>query len=310
MALQWKRKFSLVLGDAAGEGLDLSEFHCKFQTHRADTQTPGWLTVRIYNLSESTRLQIQQEYTNVFLQAGYEGNFGLIFKGKIRQKRAGRESPVDTFLDLLAQDGDTAYNYSVVNKTLAAGWKSRDVVDSIVESMKQYDVVEGYTPEFAAYANPRGKVMFGMARDTMRDLADTAGASWCIHEGKLTITPLNAPQPGEAFVLNAMTGLIGLPVQTIEGINVRCLLNPNIKFGGQVVLDNESIQDAQLSVAYSAINQFPGKDDDGFYKVYSVQHVGDTRGQSWYSDLITVAVDGTKPLSGPFLNAVASSTDK
>lgn len=308
MALQWKRAFSLVLGNAAGQGLDLSEFHCKFQTHRPDTQTPGWLTVRIYNLREGTRLQIQQEFTNVFLQAGYQENIGLIFAGKIRQKRAGRESPTDTYLEILAQDGDTAYNFAVVNKTLAAGWKSRDVVASIVEAMKPFDVVEGYTPAFADYANPRGKVMFGMARDTMRDLADTTGASWCINEGKLTVTPLGAPQPGQAFVLNAMTGLIGLPTQTIDGINVRCLLNPNIKFGGQIVLDNSSIQDAQLSVAYQAINQFPGKDDDGFYKVYSVQHTGDTRGNPWYTDLVTVAVDGTKPLSGPFVNAVASST--
>lgn len=37
----------------------------------------------------------------------------------------------------------------------------------------------------------------------------------------------------EAIVLNANTGLIGMPQQTMgAGVNVRCLINPNIKLGG------------------------------------------------------------------------------
>ncbi len=36
----------------------------------------------------------------------------------------------------------------------------------------------------------------------------------------------------EAIVLNANTGLIGMPQQTMgAGVNVRCLINPNIKLG-------------------------------------------------------------------------------
>ncbi len=46
----------------------------------------------------------------------------------------------------------------------------------------------------------------------------------------------------EAIVLNANTGLIGMPQQTMgAGVNVRCLINPNIKLGGLIRLDQASV---------------------------------------------------------------------
>jgi hypothetical protein len=314
MSLQYGRRFSLVLGDAAGDGLDLSEMRCTFQTRRATTQTPGSLVVRIYNLSASTVLQVQKEFTTVTMQAGYPDNFGLIFKGEIRQKISGRENATDTWLEILAQDGDKGYNFSVINHSLAAGWKSTDVVQAALDAFDPYLIGKGYIPSFADYPNPRGKVLFGMTRDTMRSIANTTGTTWCINEGNVTMLPHDAPQPGEAFVINAQTGMIGVPQQTIEGISVRCLLNPNIRFGGQIVLNNADIQQARISLASPGAevtsSAFAGTSTDGHYKVYSVEHSGDTRGEPWYSDLITVAVDGTLPITGPYLNAVASSTDK
>lgn len=142
MADQYGRVFSLIVGAAGGKGLDLSALHCKFETHRATPQTPGWAVVRVYNVARSTALAIQREFTNVFLQAGYPDNFGTIFSGKIRQKRTGRENATDTYLEIIAQDGDTAYNWSVMGPqpgtgksgvSLAAGWKSQDVLDRIAQ---------------------------------------------------------------------------------------------------------------------------------------------------------------------------------
>jgi hypothetical protein len=30
---------------------------------------------------------------------------------------------------------------------------------------------------------------------------------------------------------------------------------------------------------------------DGFYRLYQVEYIGDTRGQEWYSELVGLAVD-------------------
>ena len=47
----------------------------------------------------------------VMLQAGYEnGAYGIIFSGTILRIRTGRESATDTFLEIMAADGDIAFN--------------------------------------------------------------------------------------------------------------------------------------------------------------------------------------------------------
>lgn len=308
MSQQYDRKCSLIVSDAAGNGLELSELRVRFSVHKSDTQSPAHANIRVYNLSDETARQVQKEFTRVSLQAGYVDGYGLIFSGTVRQFRRGRESTTDTFLDIIAQDGDTAYNFAVTNTTLAKGWDQASLHTRLVDSFSEFDVTKGYTPEFGGPAMPRAKACYGMTRDYMRTLAESAGTSWNIADSKVDLIPVAGTLPGEAVVLTAKTGMIGLPQQTISGITVRALLNPKLRYGGQVQLDNASIQQAPISVAYSAVNYFPSLDNDGYYKIYAVEMTGDTRGPEWYSDLICAAVDGTAPLSGPYINATASST--
>lgn len=308
LSTQYGRACSLIVGDAAGNGLDLSLLRVTFVVNKADVQTPAHAIIRVYNPSPETARQVQQEFTRVVLQAGYSGNLGVIFKGTVSQARYGRENPTDTFLEIVAADGDEAYNFATMQTTLAAGWKQDTLHDAIVKALDPYDVVAGYTPEFVGKPMPRAKVCYGMARDFMRTLAESCGASWHIADGALNVIPTEETLPGEAVVLTRETGLIGMPQQTINGISVRSLLNPKIRHGGQVRLDNASVQLAQVSVAYGAVNYFPSLDADGAYKVYSVMMHGDTRGQAWYSDLVCAAVDGTGPITGPAITTVPSST--
>jgi hypothetical protein len=308
MSAQYLRFCSLVVGDPSGNGIELSALRVKFVIDKSDTQSPASATIRVYNLSDNTAKQIQNEFTHVFLQAGYDGNHALIFNGTMRQKREGRENQTDTFLEIIAQDGDAGYNFSVVNTTLAAGWNQASLHGQLMQAFSPFGITQGYTPEFGGPSMPRAKVCYGMTRDYMRTLADSAGTSWSIADGALHMIPIASTLPGAAIVLTSDSGLIGMPVQTISGIVVKSLLNPLIKYGGQIQLDNASIQTASFSVAYGAINQFPSLDTDGFYKVYAVKMTGDTRGQEWYSDIICAAVNGTAPLAGPYVNATASST--
>jgi hypothetical protein len=308
MSDQFGRRCSLIVGDAAGNGLELSNLRVVFAVNKADTQSPAHAIIRIYNPNDETARTVQKEFVHVFLQAGYEDNFGLIFSGAIRQARRGRENPTDTYLELVAQDGDEGYNFAVANTTLARGWDQTALHGALMQSFGEFDLAAGYVPTFGGPPMPRAKVCYGMTRDYMRTLADSAGTSWHIADGKINLVPIASTLPGEAVVLTRKTGLIGMPQQTLNGITCRSLLNPRIRFGGQIKLDNASIQQAQISVAYSAVNYFPGLDDDGFYKVYAISLHGDTRGQEWYSDLICAAVDGTAPITGPYINATASST--
>ncbi|MGQ3505100.1 hypothetical protein ACT9SR_13340, partial [Enterococcus faecalis] len=73
-----------------------------FDVRRGDLQTPNSLRARVYNVSETTRQRIEQEFTRIVLQAGYAGNYGIIFDGSVKQVRRGRENQTDTYLDITA----------------------------------------------------------------------------------------------------------------------------------------------------------------------------------------------------------------
>jgi hypothetical protein len=300
---QYLRKCRLLVGDD-DDALDLSDFRIRFQVRRGDWQTPNSADIRIYNLSAATSNRIKGEFTRVRLEAGYEGNYGLIFDGTITQVRRGRESQTDTYVDITAADGDAAYNFAVISVTLAAGSTPMDQLRAIVASMESRGISLGDIPELPDYRLPRAKVMFGMARDAMTNLAVTLGCSWSIQDGRLTLVPDNGYLLGEAVVLRYDTGMIGLPRQTINGIEVKALINPMIKIGKRIHIDNASIQEYRYSPGMKQlaknmqIKEQIDTSSDGFYRVLQVNYSGDTRGEEWYSEIFCVAVDATVSYGG------------
>lgn len=294
-AQQYLRTCKLIVFGADLDGLDLSQLRIKFTVKRSDTMTPNVADIRVYNLEEKTALRIRKEFTKVVLQAGYESNFGVIFQGNIKQVIIGRESATDTFIDIVAGDGDRAYNFAIVNATLAAGSTQADQVGAAIASMVPKGVGEGYIGDMPPEKLPRGKVMYGNARNYLRDVAQSTDKSWSIQDEKVTFVPKKSYLPGERVVLTSKTGMIGTPQQTNEGVNVKCLLNPNIKIGGRVQIDNASIQryKINLSVPNSPANIPAPLTADGVYYVLVAEHTGDTRGVDWYTTLICLNMDVT-----------------
>lgn len=297
---QFKRAASLVL--VAGEkGLDLSKFRFTFQTVQQDVESPSNCTIRVYNLKPETVKSIRGEYSKVVLQAGYEGALGLIFQGTIKQYRVGRENATTTYLDILAADGDVAYNWATVNKTLAAGNSPEDRIRTAIEAMGGAGVGPGYLMPFSGGILPRGKVLFGMARSVVRSEAENQGATWTINNSQVNVVPRDGFLPGEALRLSALTGLVGLPEQTEDGLRVRCLLNPRVVIGRLIQIDNKSVNQTinrdPNAPPGPAFNQYTGVQllatitNDGIYRVYVAEHRGDTRGQDWYTDIVALAVD-------------------
>ena len=99
--------------------------------------------------------------------------------------------------------------------------------------------------------------------------------------------------------------MIGVPERTDKGINLKCLLNPRIKPGGKIWLDNnnfkERVAQARLKLPSAkattghkakAAHRIALLDPDGVYKVLKVEHEGDTRGPQWESRIVCVALGG------------------
>ncbi|HGJ5854300.1 phage protein [Arsenophonus nasoniae] len=310
MSKNWIRKCSLIISDEKGEGIELSDFRATFSITWSDTRYPRTAVFKVWNLRKETVSKIQaEEFVNVQLMAGYHDNVGLIFTGKIRYTISGRDNPTDTFVIVQAIDSHEAYDYATLNTTLSAGHTQAEQHNTLLTGLAPYGIVKGVTPEFDNTRFPRGKVYFGMVRDAADNLAVQCLASWQYINGQLVMVPENK-YVQEAIVLNSATGLIGLPQQTIEaGVNVRCLINPNIQINGLIRLDQALIyrtmlpnsdialgygklsenDDSSLRQTQGAVSQPASLSTDGDYIVKNITYTGDTRGKPWYMDLVCIA---------------------
>lgn len=300
---QYLRSMSLIVGNGES-ATDLSELRIRFAVRRGDTSTPNSADIRVYNLSDQTALGLQlKEFSRVQLQAGYGGDKQTIFEGSVVQMRRGRESQTDTYLDITAADGDSAYNFSVVNCSLASGATLDDQLSVCLKALEPHGVTLGHKPDFPQNKLPRGKVLHGMVRDYLDGIALAAAAKWSIQDGKLYFIPLGDYLPGEALEVTAKTGMVGLPEQTINGLNVKMLLNSRVKIGRLIKIDNRSVQQYRygLGIQQGAQNQMIAQqiklNNDGLYYVMVANHYGDTRGNDWYTDALCLAVDATVPRS-------------
>lgn len=304
MTRQYLRKVTLLVGNAKGEALDLSSLRIKFRIRKTDAETPNVAEIEVFNLDAETSLRIQKEFTDVTLQAGYVENFGVVFRGNAKQILRGREeNGVDTYLNIAASDGDSAYNFAVVNTTLAAGATQRDQIAAAGRPMAARGVTEGYVPDMGGQALPRGKVMFGNSREYLRQSAEASDTSWSIQDGKMQFVPRTGLLPGQAVELTSASGLIGTPEQTNDGIKIKCLINPNIRQGGVVSIRDSEVKAAKAGKFFKQPNKKgevderqPVKiDKDGLYKVLRADYHGDTHGNEWYQELVCVGIDDTAP---------------
>lgn len=155
----------------------------------------------------------------------------------------------------------------------------------------------GYITKIGSQALPRGKVMYGMARDYLRQSAKASETTWSVQDGLLQVVKLTETLPNQAIVLNSKSGIIGTPEQTNEGITVRCLLNPLLKISGKVMIDEKDVAEAKLpdTNTNAEANKPASIANDGQYRVLTIEHNGDTRGNDWYSNIVCLDVDETAP---------------
>jgi hypothetical protein len=304
----------LYVGVIGGDGIDLSELHIVFNIHQNDFESPNHAEIKVHNLNRDTMSQIQAwgENAIVHLEAGYVQNNTLetIFHGTISQMRVGRENETDTFVEMLCMDGDILYNDNAgwLSTTVAAGSTQKQTIDQITQSLnagKQQAVMnisQQPAPSEGKYwsaASLRGKVLWGMPRNMIRNVAQQIGYRWSIQNGQVQFVAEQGYLPGDAIVLNPSTGLVGTPTQTDNGIVLRSLLNPKIKISSLIQL-NESLINQEIVNSMTTydrwaglVNAAPLAADPSVYCVLVAEHHGDNRGREWYTDMTAMAVDMT-----------------
>lgn len=289
------KTFTYTGDENGGQGLKIT-----FEIAQKDNSTPNVARIGIYNLAPSSTHPAFYRGKTVILSAGYvSGPIYVLFKGKIMQSRNLRVDVTDTVLAILATDGNEPRNYAVVNKTLQKGWTHHDRFMACFNAMRGIDptLTLGYVAKAALSQTkfPRGAALFGNVKDHLRETCHATRTSWSIQNGKVQVLENDKALPGGNIVLNSKTGLVGLATQTIQGIEGQCLLNGNIVPGCVVKIDEKSIQQAEFDPSIAGAPNNPqlekfGIAVDGRYKIFVVGHVGDTRGEPFFTSFIGVAL--------------------
>lgn len=334
MSKNWMRHFELQLLDDNGKGISLSDLKVTFKIGKMTNSIFNGSVgdFKVYNLSPDTQnLIMGKEFKRIRVIAGYKGdrdaegnypdeNIGLIFNGDIRFTISGKnnitsekDKNTDSWIQIQCLDSWEGHLNASVKTTVAAGWKYGDILGLGMESLGFYGITAGSVGQLPDTVFPRGRVIYKSTNVLMNDITQKCDAHWWYENNQVNIVP-RTKYIQKAVVLNADTGLIGMPQQKMDaGINVRCLINPNIKLGGLVRIDQESVYRVALSNDQIAGKQNAGErlretetngnlyidgiagsqkasiNTDGDYIVGSIDYIGDTRGQNWYMDLLCQA---------------------
>lgn len=298
------RKYRVLVSNINNEALDVSNLRCTFRIEKVAMQTANYAEVSIYNLSAGTEAEIIKEGDRVIVEAGYQGvittdangnlieatpkQYGVIFDGLVIQALRDKEDNVNYKLTLVCMDGDSFLANNIIKLSVGGGQNQRQIVETIVSKAETPTETARITPDLSTQTLPRGKVFFGTPKQYLNKIASDNNANFWVDDGAVYITKSTDIPAGEALVLTPQTGLLGVPQQNQDGIECKCLLNPNIKLMTMIKIDNSMIRQLKQQVG-----QYPALlDADGQYQVYKVSYVGDTRGDDWQTEIVGIGRNG------------------
>lgn len=283
----------------AANALDLSQLRCTFRIEQNYAQSWQMGEVTIYNLNPQTETAIFKNGQRVIIEAGYQnGPYGEIYSGVVFQPLRGKEDATTNFIKLVCIDGLTALSLGFCGFSMGAGQTAEDIAKQVCRA-SEIPFAISVDPNLSKQKTQRGKVVFGQPGPVLRSIAKNNDASFFFQGGSAKIEKLKKqPVSDQVVQINVKTGMIGMPRQVDFGMRVQCLINPKIKCGNFIEINNQDLQLQQTTLG----NPFWVPSTDGLYRVVSLVATGDTRGNDWYYDMETVSQKGGLPdlLYGPF----------
>lgn len=275
----------------AGIKYDVSSLHCVFQIEeKCTTGLSNFCTLQVYNLNHSTVNRILKSGYKLKISAGYEGDkYGVIFEGDIVQSFINYQNGVDEIVQILAIKGDRVLSQKFVSNSLVQGSTPKQRLELIANNA---NFKLGETPNLSEQQLARGKIIFGEALDYLKMTQEDYNAFCEIMDGEqitVNLPEANKESTGNIIQLDYTNGLIGHPVFSSEGIQIKCLLDSRIKPNTFVKIDNNSIQRqyGQLTSGLTQ-SQLPIYDNDGIYRILSIRHTGDTHSTQWQTEAIGI----------------------
>lgn len=235
------------------------------------------LEIEIYNLTNETINQMLIPGFFFFLEAGYEKDSPIIFKGQIRNVFTVRDD-TDLITHILAGGLDTPLRETKINKTL-------DFAKSLTEVIKDY-LLSALIPigQIKIIEAPiQGSISVSdNFLGAMNGLAKAYNFEWFIHNDLFYAYDRFLFPDRQLYIISAETGLLDTPVLTERGVDVRMLMEPSIRPKDQYI-----VQSTGLAVTQAVLGQTKIREQvKGVQYAREIRHLGDTHSDSWYTEII------------------------
>ncbi len=270
----------------SGNGL-----RCTFAVEKVAYAFPWYADLTIWNLSGDTMDNIYNELKQgmrVTIQAGYQnGTYGKIFDGQVFQPMFDRQNVTDFIMTLNCINGLGLLTGNLCNTTLESGYDYAGIIAAMARSARTSIPMSQITPNLDSKKLPRGKVIFGDPKKFLRQITQDNGAVYWYGDDGLTVSNPDDDYAKEALVVTPENGLVNTPQQVENGVIFQTLLNSDFTVKQPFVavkLDNTVIRQAKVRMGQLV----SPLDQDGTYKIIKVCHVGDTRGNEWYTEITGV----------------------
>jgi len=301
-----------------------------FETEAVYRDLAFWATIKIYNLNNDTAQSVLSSITvpppqnsgtppiiqgdEVQLSAGYQaGNnaSNVIFDGNVFQPKWTKEDVVDYVVQLECVLGLGPLSGQIVSTNYQGGISQLAIVKRIAaQAGIGYNGSQIAEDKLAGIVYPQGGAVFGPPIDFLRNLAAQHQLIFCpMSDGTFVMKDVPAflesagtpqfkyspPIPPDLNIPldpNVNYTIIGTPQQTEQGVVFRVLMDPRIKIQYPpiaVEIDNSAIRQLSINVGQGYLAPLAS---DGVYIVIGVRHVGDTRGNDWYTEITGVTPKG------------------
>jgi hypothetical protein len=289
MNLQKDRKYQLIVGDYKnGNGLLIENLQVTFDISKSsdNKNKTNSAAIEVYNLSDESLKILDTDYPAAVFSAGYSGiGIKQLFSGQVSLVTT-RKSGTDRVTQLRLGTSYTELNHNLLSQLTSPGRTVKDVFEDIRKA------IPGVSRGVYNGANLNNQVLYGYPlmgtpKEMLNELSEKYQVDWQIDDEVLYAHDkdrANDENFQQAYVISKYTGLIENAYRVTQksdrstkdevkkqGVQWRMLLNPDIKAGSIVKLEDTLIQ--------------------GWYRVDSLRHFGGFRDNDWFTEVQASAIE-------------------
>lgn len=257
--------------DQSSNQVTIRNLRVVFSVTKTLSNEPNTANIKVYNLNDSSRGDLQEKPLRVALSLGYDNDLSEVFQGDITWSYSIIQN-TEWVTEIQAGEAQRAIRYARVNRSYRGGVTRKVLISDAARAMglklpTNADSIRELSDQLVSGATLKGSA----SRELTRVLAPK-GVGWSVQGGRLQILKKGQALPEQAILISKDSGMIGSPefsAPTQKGeppkLKLQTMIRPEILPGGLVVVRSRNVE--------------------GQFKVISVLHSGDSIGSDFRTSL-------------------------